>query len=238
MNELKSFAVLLPDIPRWVETRGLLLSGRSEAFAAENGAVDFVVRALNGKLICIVGKPARHLMEEAISKSVAAVEVLAVAENGEHVASVLPGWRQSPALIHLLPEPIRVAVSHEVSFKFLQRPEITRIREEVPQLSEELLEALTFTEVAAVMVDERPVSFCYAGAETETWWDISIDTLPDYRRRGFAEQCVKFMIIHYLKLGKRPVWGAEESNIASLNLAGKLGFKPVDQVVLFTRSGE
>ena len=34
------------------------------------------------------------------------------------------------------------------------------------------------------------VSFCYAGWETETWWDVSIDTLPLWRARGFAEKAL------------------------------------------------
>jgi predicted GNAT family acetyltransferase len=69
-------------------------------------------------------------------------------------------------------------------------------------------------------------------------WDIGIETLPEYRRHGYAEQCVQFMVAHHLQRGKHPVWGAEESNLASLNLAAKLGFKAVDRVVLFRRSGE
>ncbi len=235
MNELKSFAALLPDIPRWVETRGLLLSGRGEVFAAENAAADFVVRALNGKLICVVAKPARHFIEGAIDKSSNAVEVLTVVENREHLASILMGWQQSPAVIHLLPETVRITLSNSAIIKVLQKPAIIRIYDQAPQLSEELQEALNFTEVAAVIAAEQPVSFCYAGAETETLWDISIDTLPDYRRRGYAEQCVKFMISHMGKRGRQPVWGAEESNIASLKLAEKLGFKPVDQVFLFKK---
>lgn len=33
--------------------------------------------------------------------------------------------------------------------------------------------------------------------------------------------------------GLRPVWGAEETNSASLGLAKKLGFEPVDEVAVF-----
>jgi RimJ/RimL family protein N-acetyltransferase len=35
-------------------------------------------------------------------------------------------------------------------------------------------------------------------------------------------------------LDKRPVWGAVESNRASLGLAAKLGFRPVDTLFLFS----
>jgi hypothetical protein len=33
--------------------------------------------------------------------------------------------------------------------------------------------------------------------------------------------------------GKQPVWGAEEWNRASLGLAARLGFVPVDELVVF-----
>jgi hypothetical protein len=40
--------------------------------------------------------------------------------------------------------------------------------------------------------------------------------IEDFRRRGLA-----------------PVWGAVESNIPSMKLAAKLGFTPVDRLVVF-----
>ncbi len=33
----------------------------------------------------------------------------------------------------------------------------------------------------------------------------------------------------------RPVWGAEEANAASLGLAVRLGFVPVDELIVFIR---
>jgi RimJ/RimL family protein N-acetyltransferase len=38
------------------------------------------------------------------------------------------------------------------------------------------------------------------------------------------------------KLGKAPVWGALESNEASMKLAEKLGFTPVDRLIVFQRA--
>lgn len=83
------------------------------------------------------------------------------------------------------------------------------------------------------MVDEVLTSFCYCAAVTETLWDISIHTLEPYRRRGHAGLCVSYMIRRELDQQKQPVWGAEQSNVASMRLARKLGFEPVDQMVVF-----
>ena len=40
--------------------------------------------------------------------------------------------------------------------------------------------------IAVTFVENQPVSFCYAGAVTESLWDVSIDTLPEHRRHGYA----------------------------------------------------
>jgi predicted GNAT family acetyltransferase len=78
-------------------------------------------------------------------------------------------------------------------------------------------------------------SFCYAGSTTETLWDVSIDTLEPFRRQGYAGLCVAYVVDQMNREGKRPVWGAVESNEASLRLASKLGFKPVDRITVFER---
>ena len=87
--------------------------------------------------------------------------------------------------------------------------------------------------IAAAFVNRQPVSFCYAGAMTESLWDVSIDTLPGYRRRGYAALCVTYLIYHMLAKGRHPVWQALEDNPASWRLARKLGFVPVDELALF-----
>jgi RimJ/RimL family protein N-acetyltransferase len=81
------------------------------------------------------------------------------------------------------------------------------------------------------------VSFCYAASVTETLWDISIDTLDEYRGQGHAALAVAFMVRRMARQGKRPVWGAEESNTASMALARKLGFEPVDRLIVFAAPG-
>lgn len=91
--------------------------------------------------------------------------------------------------------------------------------------------------MAARFVDGRPVSFCYPCWSTEALWDISIDTVEAYRRRGCAADAVRFMIHHMRASGRDPVWGAVESNAASLGLAAKLGFEPVDAIRVFSPQG-
>ena len=71
------------------------------------------------------------------------------------------------------------------------------------------------------------------GSETEGLWDISIDTLEEYRNKGYAAEAVTYLIKYFNRRGKRPIWGAEEANVASMRLAAKLGFVVVDRILVF-----
>jgi RimJ/RimL family protein N-acetyltransferase len=85
------------------------------------------------------------------------------------------------------------------------------------------------------MIDARAVSFCYPCWQTEGLWDVSVDTLEQHRGRSLGMAAVRFMIDHMRREGRAPVWGALASNRASLRLAAKLGFVPVDRIVVFSR---
>jgi GNAT superfamily N-acetyltransferase len=89
--------------------------------------------------------------------------------------------------------------------------------------------------VGVVIIDGTAASFCYPVWRTETLWDISIDTLEEHRGRALGSHAVRFMIELLRRDGREPVWGALESNGASLRLAAKLGFQPVDALVWFSR---
>jgi hypothetical protein len=102
-------------------------------------------------------------------------------------------------------------------------------------LKEELTLAFRYSPVAATIAEGAPVSFCYAGSQTESLWDISIDTLADYRNKGYAAVCVAYMIELMSQQKKQPVWGALETNAASLRLAAKLGFVAVDTIMVLQR---
>lgn len=94
----------------------------------------------------------------------------------------------------------------------------------------------SLAEIAASFEGGQPVSFCYASAETETLWDVGIDTLEAYQRRGHAARVAGFMIRRMKAEGRDVVWTVLDSNLASVNLAGALGFTEVDRIVIFQRT--
>ncbi|MGE5275817.1 MAG: GNAT family N-acetyltransferase [Acidobacteriota bacterium] len=236
---LSKLAALLPDLPRLVETRGMLLSGRSELLEAPGpGPVDFIARGTDFGLICVSGNPALPGLEAA-ARRFGATAVLCAADASESLAAALPGWTRARAVIH---SRRGGGVSAGPSDSSTARVEMLSGRDaaslsHVPEpLREEISTALGFSHVAAAFVEQRPVSFCYAVYETEGLWDISIDTLEAHRGKGLARACCEFLIEHMSRHGKEPVWGALEENVASRTMAKSLGFAPVDELAVFRRA--
>jgi GNAT superfamily N-acetyltransferase len=237
---LARLASRLPDLPRWVETRGMLLSGRCELVGPPGpGPEDLLVRGTDFGLFCVAGTPSLSALAAGLERD-SGRAVLCEQESAGRLERALPGWRPTRAVIHSLagrevgPGP---AVSLAARVGMLS-PRDAAALEQVPlPLREELSTALGFSHVAAAFVEGRPVSFCYAVYETETLWDISIDTLEPYRGRGLARACCEFLIEHMGRHGKEPVWGALEDNVPSIRMAASLGFAPVDELVIFERRG-
>jgi GNAT superfamily N-acetyltransferase len=227
--DLHDLARSLPDIPRWVETRGLLLGGRCTVAAFPDG---FVVRALDSPLVCCAGRPDPEAIREAVTDAGPDLRVLIPPEETGTVACALPDWSPASATIHLLesgrwPEPDPAVNVRLVQDDLLLELLPDGIRGEIGW-------ALPRATVAVAFSDGLPASICYSCWETETLWDISVDTMPEFRRRGLAEACTAFLIRTMREHGKEPVWGAEDSNAPSLRLAAKMGFAPVDRLILFS----
>jgi GNAT superfamily N-acetyltransferase len=233
---LSQLAALLPDLPRLVETRGMLLSGRCELLEApEPGPVDFIARGTDFGLFCVSGSPALAGLEAAAER-LGATAVLAAAEAGDRLGGALPGWNRARALIHTRRSDEAPAAPSAARVAMLSRSDEASLSHVPAPLREEISTALGFSHVAAAFAGERPVSFCYAVYETEGLWDISIDTLEAHRGKGLARACCEFLIDHMSGHGKEPVWGALEGNVASLLMAKSLGFVPVDELAVFRRA--
>jgi len=231
----ESVAMLLPDLPRWVEVRSALLSGHGSALGLHpDGSPDFVMQAKTGE-ITVVGSPPIDIIRRAAAQT---REVWSVPENADWTAAALPGWSQESAIIHVLGDRSQIHTARRGTVRQLDSSELPTIPEVPSDLLEELLaEDRLGTSILAAFAAERPVAFCYAGSITERWWDVSIDTLEPYRRKGYAAQCFAACFERMDGLGKQPVWGAMVSNVASARLATKLGFEPVDTLVLFSPPG-
>jgi len=214
----------------------MLLSGRCELFGVdETGTLSFAVGSPEMELISVVGFPTRRAILEAMAANTNESEILATPENSKHVAEALPDWTVSLATLHMLEGKPRLPATSANVVRLLTLAEIEAMKNLPPDLKEELTTACRYSPVAATIVEGAPVSFCYAGSQTESLWDISIDTLAEYRNKGYAAACVVYMIELMSQQKKQPVWGAYETNEASLRLAAKLGFVAVDTITVLQR---
>jgi GNAT superfamily N-acetyltransferase len=228
---------IVPDQPKWVELRGMLLSGRCEVDGLEDAErQSFVARHAETDLVFVYGCPARDVIRQVVARQSSSEAVLCLPGDRGHVAEALPEWRSELATIYRLADGERLPEIPVGAVRLLTPAEVEAMDHAPVELREELVEAARYSPVAATCVELLPVSFCYAGSRTESLWDISIDTLAGHRNRGYAALCVAFLIEHFRHQGLAPVWGAVESNVASMKLAAKLGFTPVDQLVVFETS--
>ncbi len=165
---------------------------------------------------------------------------MATPEDAPHIEGALPGWTATRATLHLLGDAPHLPSLAEGEVEPLVATDLRAAWVEgIPEGLRSFLEdAVVGAEApaAAALEGGLPVSFCVASDQTEGLWDISIDTLEGHRRRGHAARCVSWMVDEMRRRGKEPVWAAEETNAPSMRLAARLGFIPVDELVLFRPS--
>jgi hypothetical protein len=249
----------VPDRPRWVDTRGMLLSGRARVAAAAGADLardGFLVVAPDASLAAIVGQPAPDVIRRALSTLGGDVNLLAQSEDAAAAAAALPGWRRRTAILHVLPAPMPWESEDDPAARVFNRENAPALDHVPDPLRRELLDALRgrtlarfvpgatpetaldlarrLVPMAAVWPDRRPVAFCYPVWQTETLWDVSIDTLEPHRRRGYGARAARALIRYMRVHGRAPVWGALDTNTASRTLAARLGFIETAGIAVFT----
>ncbi len=70
------------------------------------------------------------------------------------------------------------------------------------------------------------IGFAACSADCETMWQIGVDVLPKYRRRGVAAALTSGLAVEILRRGKVPFYCSAWSNIRSVRNAVKSGFLP------------
>lgn len=80
--------------------------------------------------------------------------------------------------------------------------------------------------VAAAFDGDRMIGMAGCSADCDTMWQIGIDVLPDYRRRGVASALTSRLALETLERGKVPFYCAAWCNIRSVRNAIRCGFRP------------
>ncbi len=214
----------------------MLRENRATVIGLTADRCHFVARCTQRGLIAVVGRPDPAFIAGVARRAPPDAEVLAADEHGDHVAGALTGWRRTVAHIFGWPDAWPLPESPDVrEARLLEPAEVAGLRHVPRALREELLGAVGYSPVAGAFAGGAPVAFCYATGITETLWDVSIDTLEAYRRRGLAQLAFRCLAAVMGQRGQRPVWGALDGNAASLALAARLGFRPSGRLAFFDR---
>lgn len=98
----------------------------------------------------------------------------------------------------------------------------------LPQWSNALCENRKQLDVlaAAAFDGETMVALAGASADGEEMWQIGVDVLPEYRRRGVASALTSRLACEIVARGKVPFYCCAWANIASARNAIKSGFRP------------
>ena len=73
---------------------------------------------------------------------------------------------------------------------------------------------------------ERLIGLAGCSADCENMWQIGVDVLPEYRRRGIAAALTSQLAVEILKRNKVPFYCCAWCNLASARNAIKSGFRP------------
>ena len=216
-------ALELPDVPRWVEAHGI--AGDRDGWRRPLGA-GFVVGHDAMKLAVICGD-ADGDTARALASELAAHTLLFAVERDDLAAAVRAAGRTlARAILHALSDAARLPDDDSAAPLAAGAP-----LDGVPlPLADELAWARARGPIWSAYVDGEPASFAFAPWRSAGWFDISVETLPGARQLGLATIVAAAMIRDERARGREPVWGADEDNVASIRLARRLGFAPVDEI--------
>lgn len=98
----------------------------------------------------------------------------------------------------------------------------------LPEWSNALCKARSELDTLGIAAFDRDkmVGFAACSADCDSMWQIGIDVLPEYRRRGIAKALVTSLAAEIISRGKVPFYCAAWSNLRSVSCALASGFRP------------
>lgn len=128
---------------------------------------------------------------------------------------------------YFLPDLNKLHAAHcEYDIKLLHHEDFEKLY--IPQWSNALCEKRKELDVLGVGAYDgnKLIGLAACSADCELMWQIGIDVLPEYRKRGIASALTGNLAMEILKLGKVPFYCCAWSNLRSARTAIKSGFVP------------
>ena len=139
-------------------------------------------------------------------------------ENGFRVCFMAEYFLPDAQVLHSLPCDFELRILQSEDFKDLY----------IDKWSNALCEKRKELDVLGVGAYQNGqlVGLAACSADCETMWQIGVDVLPEYRRKGIASAITSRLAIEILERGKVPFYCCAWSNIKSAKNAIKSGFRP------------
>lgn len=117
-------------------------------------------------------------------------------------------------------------LSCDYELRVLTQPDFAQLY--LPEWSNALCEKRKEYDVLGVGAYDggRLIGLAGCSADCGTMWQIGVDVLPEYRRRGVAGAVTSRLALEIIERGKVPFYCSAWSNIASVRNAVKSGFLP------------
>jgi hypothetical protein len=226
----------IPDLPRWLDARSLLQSGRGFLVDAGEGCRVVCSRAdrlvvpvtfeLTGELGAVadreVGADATILLQEVMLPS---------------ARWLLQDWQAEAATVYVLaPERARDWRLAQWPTAPVSTAHLQAAAELPPRLRDCLVDVQSRSPVWAASDDGRPLAYAWCPMATETWFQVSVETVESARGRGLGRAAAMGLIVDRVLRGLRPVLRVPTSNVPATRLARRLGFEAVDLQWLLTRT--
>lgn len=219
----------LPDLPRWLHARGLLLTGRGHVVHAGDGC--WLVCSRSERLAVPVTLELSPAIDECVQRETPGATLLLQDVMLPAARYHLPEWDTVPLTLYTVdPEQVQQWPLPWCPTAPIDGAAIEAAAHLPSALRLQLLAAVSRSPVWAASVDERPMSFAWAPIGTEGWYDVSVCTLDEARGRGLGRSAVMGLVASRLPEGLRPVLSARGQTEAAHRLARGLGFDPVDQL--------
>lgn len=204
----------IPDVFENFYPRALLLDPTSQIVGDSRA---FAVVSPRVRAVAVHGPAARSLYIHLIPRNAQGWSILARSPDPLFIPH---GWHWERAFFLRLDNPAARSPEAPAPEDVLTKPELATLPS---PLREDLSAPSSSTEIFVSREKGFPVSFSHVTHRTESLFDISVDTLEAFRRKGHARRAAALAIASEPPTHQAH-WGALESNEGSLRTAASLGF--------------
>jgi len=141
-----------------------------------------------------------------------------LSQKGQKICYMAEYYLPDVERLHALPCDYELKLLEQPDFKDLYRPEwgnaLCEDRKELDVLG------------VGAYFQGKLIGLAGCSADCDTMWQIGVDVLPEYRRKGIAAALTSHLAVEILQRGKVPFYCSAWSNIRSVRNAIKSGFIP------------